>query len=236
MHKGKSSAGLKTITEMKTILEEMDADLVFLQEVQGGKQSENIPDQFEYLADSLWPHFSYGRNAIYSGGHHGNAILSKYPFSFTENIKLNTSWNFSRGLVHGILHPNFFPNPIHVICMHLGMRETERQKQVQILGDRIAQHIPANAPLIIAGDSNDWLGKMQHTFSQKFHLQESYQVLHGHHARTFPSIFPVLPLDRIYVRGLKIMNVTVLKDKMWRKLSDHLPLYAELKYDEKIKN
>ncbi len=40
---------------------------------------EELDSQFAFLADEIWPHFAYGKNAIYSAGHHGNAILSKHP-------------------------------------------------------------------------------------------------------------------------------------------------------------
>ena len=53
-----------------------------------------------------------------------------------------------------------------------------------------------------------------------------FESLYGAPARTFPSIKPVLPMDRIYVRGLSIQKAKVLTE--WSKLSDHLALYAEL--------
>ena len=33
----------------------------------------------KFIADSVWTDFAYGRNAVYDAGHHGNAILSRYP-------------------------------------------------------------------------------------------------------------------------------------------------------------
>ena len=38
---------------------------------------------------------------------------------------------------------------------------------------------------------------------------------------------PVLKMDRIYSRGLEIIDTRHLKGHKWRKLSDHTPLYAE---------
>jgi signal transduction histidine kinase len=71
------------------------ADVVFLQEIHGehkGHQA-NLQDwpneaQFEYLADSIWHHHAYGKNAVYPEGHHGNAILSKYPIKRWDNLDL----------------------------------------------------------------------------------------------------------------------------------------------------
>jgi endonuclease/exonuclease/phosphatase (EEP) superfamily protein YafD len=35
---------------------------------------------------------------------------------------------------------------------------------------------------------------------------------------------PVLPLDRIYYRGLKLKSAHILKGRPWNLLSDHLPV------------
>src|SRR5438132_888733 len=97
IHKGFSSGrGKFVLNRIREALRTVHPDLVFLQEVLGhhelhSQKVENWPDQpqFEYLADQLWPHFAYGKNAVYTYGHHGNAILSKYPFSFYENIDIS---------------------------------------------------------------------------------------------------------------------------------------------------
>jgi len=36
--------------------------------------------QHEFLAHESWLHHAYGKNSVYDSGHHGNAILSRYPF------------------------------------------------------------------------------------------------------------------------------------------------------------
>jgi endonuclease/exonuclease/phosphatase family metal-dependent hydrolase len=51
---------------------------------------------------------------------------------------------------------------------------------------------------------------------------------HGRVLATFPSLLPVLRLDRIYVRGFKIVKAQVHRGKPWSLLSDHLALSAEL--------
>ena len=48
-------------------------------------------------------------------------------------------------------------------------------------------------------------------------------------ARTFPSIFPVLRLDRIYVRGFSVIEASVQRGAPWSLLSDHLALGAVLR-------
>ena len=69
---------------------------MFLQEVLGehGKHASRYEDwpatsQYEFLADSMWSDFAYGQNAVYPDGHHGNALLSKYPIKASRNLDVS---------------------------------------------------------------------------------------------------------------------------------------------------
>ena len=61
---------------------------------------------------------------------------------------------------------------------------------------------------------------------------EVFEEVNGKPARTFPAIFPLLTLDRIYMRGLKITEVLRLHGEIegikWRGLSDHVGLAVKL--------
>jgi len=50
----------------------------------------------------------------------------------------------------------------------------------------------------------------------------------GRHSRTFPSLLPMFRLDRIYVRGFKVLGTQVHRGPPWSLLSDHLAVSAEL--------
>ena len=58
---------------------------------------------YEFLADSIWPQFAYGRNAVYPKGHHGNAVLSKFPIVRYENHDVSIGGPEKRGLLHCVL-------------------------------------------------------------------------------------------------------------------------------------
>ena len=70
------------LRELRDAVREVGSDLVFLQEVHGAAERLGVP-QYEFLADQIWPAFAYGRNAVYTGGEHGNALLSKYQLFVT---------------------------------------------------------------------------------------------------------------------------------------------------------
>ena len=46
--------------------------------------------------------------------------------------------------------------PLHCVCVHLGLRSRERSRQLEKLRQRIERLVPPQAPLIVAGDFNDW--------------------------------------------------------------------------------
>lgn len=238
IHKGFSMSGRRFVLHvMREALAETRADVVFLQEAQGrndrhARRHADWPErpQFEVLADTVWPHHAYGRNAIYDHGHHGNAILSRRPFVASENIDVSP-WPFaaSRSLLHGVTALPGHRGSLHVVCVHFGFVGLERRPQIRRLCAHLREHVPDDEPLVIAGDFNDWSGRAERDFEAGLGLVEVFRTLYGRHARTWPAIAPVLPLDRIYVRGLTPRAAERLDQAPWRRLSDHAPLRARLR-------
>jgi len=238
IHKGFTPGNRRFILHnIKSSLHSIDADIIFLQETQGehttkSSDIKNWPNntQFEFIADEIWPHHAYGKNAIYAEGHHGNAILSKFPFDQYENINVSYMKSASRSLLHGVIQHPDLQVPLHVICVHLGLFSIERQHQLIRLVKRIEESVPHSEPLIIAGDFNDWLGRAEKHLCEELGLTEAFKSRQGKHARTFPAWMPLLQMDRIYTRGLEISHCQRLHDKNWAGLSDHLPLFAEFDF------
>ncbi len=236
IHKGFTSGNRRFVLEqIRHAIREVHADLVLLQEVLGEHEGHRkrvrawpLQSQFEFLADELWPHYAYGRNAIYTAGHHGNAILSKFPFVQWENIDISTNRLERRGLLHGVLGIPGRELKIHVICVHLGLLETERMDQITQLCKRVDEIVPHGEPLIVGGDFNDWREKLSKPLLERLNLEEVFIRMEGSSARTFPSWLPALKLDRIYSRGIRPRRVRRMDGRPWNQLSDHVALYAEL--------
>jgi endonuclease/exonuclease/phosphatase family metal-dependent hydrolase len=230
IHKGFSPMNRHFI--LKNIKDSIDLeqpDFICLQEVLG--HHKNISQsQFEYLADQSWPHYAYGKNAVYSEGHHGNAILSKYPISHWTNQNVSTNILESRGLLHTVINISKTNRSLYIFCVHLGLLERDRLKQIQIIGDTIESIVPENSPLIIAGDFNDWRKSASGFLRSRLNLKEAFLEIENKHPLTYPSWFPILALDRIYYRNLECLSVNLLKDNIWSKLSDHLPIEAQFQY------
>ena len=238
IHKGFSIGNREFVLhQMREHLHAANMDIVFLQEIQGRHihHQEHIGEwpgesQFEFLAGRIWPHYKYGKNAIYNAGHHGNAILSKFPFIHWENLNISLLRRASRSILYGVVSvPNVQVN-LHVICIHLDFIAFERQRQFRVLKDWFHKNIPAGEPVILAGDFNDWRGQIGRSISGELSMKEIFQDLQGSHARTFPSLFPLLPLDRIFYRGMIPVDCVCYRNHPWHKLSDHLPLYARFQF------
>lgn len=222
--------------ELREAVRTVSADVVFLQEVLGmhalhGGRFANwtaVP-HYEFLADSMWPEFAYGRNAVYPHGHHGNALLSKYPIVRHRNLDVSMGGREPRGLLHCVLMLPLLPSvEVHAICVHLGLRESHRRRQLELLCDMVDKEVPREAPLIVAGDFNDWRRRAHRILERCAGLREVFVHSYGRAPRTFPARLPMLPLDRIYVRNARVHAPVALPSRPWSHLSDHAPLAAEI--------
>ena len=238
IHKGFTFFNRKFILHaLRDAVRRVGADVVFMQEVSGthtthGDKFDDYPDapHYEFLADSIWPEFAYGRNAVYTQGHHGNAVMSKFPIIHCENRDISISGPERRGLLHCILKmPQQRPN-VHAICVHLGLLASHRQQQMVAICDMARNDMAPDAPVIVAGDFNDWRLQAHKTLERGAGLHEVFVRGHGSAARTFPARFPLLKLDRIYVRNALAHAPMVLPRKPWSHLSDHAPLAAEITF------
>ena len=221
------------LPELRDAVRTVGADLLFLQEVLGTHERhaarvDNWPEapQYEFLADSMWPEFAYGRNAVYPHGHHGNALLSKFPILRYENLDVSIAGPERRGLLHSVLQvPG--QHEVHAICVHLGLSENHRQQQLGLLCE-LLEHVPADAPVIVAGDFDDRRQRACPVLEHRAGLREAFAHTQGRLARTFPARWPLLALDRIYVRNAQMQDAQTLSTRPWSHLSDHLPLAVEL--------
>ena len=218
---------------LRSVLHGIDADVVLLQEVLGAhaghaRRHPEWPEQPQhaYLADATWAHHVYGPNARFIEGDQGNAILSRLPIARSVNRDVSIAGHEPRGLLHATLDLSD-GGALHVVNVHLGLREAHRREQIRQLCEFAERDIPQQAPLIIAGDFNDWR-KHGHDALRAAGLREAFEEREGQLARTFPSALPLLSLDRIYLRNVTVHSLDRLPSIRWSRLSDHIALFARL--------
>ncbi len=221
------------LKDIKNLIKTSQADIVLLQEVVGEnslyKKKGLIDKQFQFIADSVWPHFSYAKNAVFDHGHHGNLILSHYPIQSWENVNLSTNKLEQRGMLFCKIQLKEKDQFVYVLCVHLDLLNRGRQKQYSMIKKYIKNlKIPDNAPLILAGDFNDWNKVASRVIEDELKMIEVHKNQHGIYAKTFPALLPLLSLDRIYVRNIQTVHSYTLPNTTGNHFSDHLPLFCEL--------
>ena len=229
IHKGVQGLGPAKRLEIHNLVhavEQLDADLICLQEVRAHhrKLARHFPSWPEQAqADYLLPQgyeAVYRTNAQTRHGEHGNALLSRWPVVSSGHEDVSDHRFEQRGLLHVVVR--IARVPVHVIVVHLGLFAGSRDRQVQRLGHYLAREVPADERLVVAGDFNDWGGRLHSPMAEL-----DLRTFEGIRLATFPSRLPVLHLDRIYARGLQPLHAQVPHGRAWARMSDHLPLIAE---------
>lgn len=220
-----------TIYQLRQKMRSQYPDLLFLQELQQehrGRarrfQQWPLTELTHFLSEDFWQHWHYGKNVEYRDGHHGNAILSKHPQQKGNNYDISAYRFEGRRLLHSVTRLNGMNTSIHCFCVHLALFERGRERQLQA----IIRHIPnltQGGPTIVVGDFNDWRNRVSAPMKEAG-FDRVFEALTGAPAKIFPSVKPILPMDRIYVRRLRIHSAQILHE--WLKLSDHLGITAEL--------
>ena len=238
IHKGFSQFNRRMMVhDLRERLRELSADIVFLQEVQGLHlgHAERHPDwpaqpQHEYLAADVWQNHAYGRNMVYDRGHHGNAILSRYPILHEHNQDVTHLRFEKRGLLHCALTVPGLALPLHCVCVHLSLFARSRRWQMAALAGRIEELVPEGAPLLIAGDFNDWRNHADDLLAGRLGLTEVFAGNDQRPSRSYPAVLPLFRLDRIYQRGLRLAGSRVHAGSPWSGISDHAALSADFRF------
>lgn len=230
IHKGVQGLGpvrRLEIHNLQQAVAQLNADIVCLQEVRGFNRKMQrhfahwpAEGQAQVLAPSGYEAV-YRTNAVTRHGEHGNALLSRWPVLGYGHHDVSDHRFEQRGLLHVTVQVG--EHPVHVVVVHLGLIHASRERQVQAVGRFIEREVPAHAPLIVAGDFNDWGARLHDPMARL-----GLRTFEGIRLPTFPARLPLLHLDRIYVRGLKLVHAQVPHGPAWVRLSDHLPLVAEL--------
>jgi len=235
IHKGLSQFNRRVVIhELREGLRLLKPDIVFLQEVQGLNERHALryatwpgQGQHEFLAGEELQHV-YGRNRVHQYGHYGNALLSRFPIVSHENADVSDHRFERRGLLHTVVKVPGWKRNLHCVCVHLSLHERGRRRQLDAIAGRLEELADRRQPIIIAGDFNDWRLRASAILEKSLGMTEVSIAAGGRHSRTFPSVLPLLQLDRIYVRGLKVLQTKVHRGPPWSLLSDHLALSAEL--------
>jgi endonuclease/exonuclease/phosphatase family metal-dependent hydrolase len=233
IHKGVQGLGPARRLEIHNLghaVEQFDADIVCLQEVRAfnrlhARRFAHWPDmgQADFLAPEGYTPV-YRTNAITKHGEHGNALLSRWPVVEHSHENMSDHRFEQRGLLHTILRVQ--ERDVHVIVVHLGLLPASRVRQIKQLQRYIVREVPAETPVLVAGDFNDWGNTVT-----RMMVEFGFQSHDGGGTPTYPSRLPLVQLDYVYARGLQAVHSFTPQGGIWSRMSDHLPLLVEFAWE-----
>ncbi|HEC60033.1 hypothetical protein LCGC14_0786390 [marine sediment metagenome] len=199
------------------VINELDADIIALQEVEHQLIDDQLLLQFletytdyKVISDVTFKRDNYD---------YGNVLLSKQPLADVIYHDLSVAGREPRSLIEAQLV--FDNKKIIIMSTHLGLRPFERRFQVQKILSLLATR--ADQQTIFMGDLNEWfLWGRPHRWLKR-HFKQS------HNLPTFPARYPFLCLDKIWVSPANaLINVAVHRSPLARVASDHLPIIAKI--------
>jgi endonuclease/exonuclease/phosphatase family metal-dependent hydrolase len=198
------------------VISELEADVIALQEVMRPHRGD---DPLESLAEALGLYVAFAATRVGKHGELGNAILSRWPISGVSMLDLSFSRLERRVAVSAQFQ--FVGGVLDVVATHLALGDRLRHRQVRSLLDHPQLQL---GPTLLLGDMNAW--------RQCRATRALDDELRAHHnldwPASFPAARPVLALDRVYARGVKVVELGAHTSRAARRASDHLPVVARV--------
>lgn len=218
-HRAVGSDRRRNPERIASVLLDLKADVIGLQEVDWHHDIDEDESQFEYLSHLPGYRAIAGPNLRDHRGHYGNLLLTRLPISRVGRIDLSEPNREPRGAIDVDLAIG--PGCLRIIATHLGLGLRERWRQASQLRETVAAR-PGTATLVL-GDFNEWLPGNP-TLRPLLTLGAATT-----RQATWPSSFPLLALDQIFAYSFPIVpEIRVFSSPVVRKASDHLPLVAEV--------
>jgi endonuclease/exonuclease/phosphatase family metal-dependent hydrolase len=200
--------GARDAQRIAGVIAELDCDTVGLQEVFG---LDSLREQLNMTAIA-------GPHHMWHQRHVGNALLTRRKVLAVRNH----DYGFPRHEPRTALDVDLDVDgeTVRVIVTHLGLKPAERRFQVRKLLE-LLKHVPLYERVIVLGDINEWL-----PFGRPLRwLHELFG--HSPAERTFPSRWPLLALDRVWVRPRHaLLAFGAHRSALAMQASDHLPVKA----------
>jgi endonuclease/exonuclease/phosphatase family metal-dependent hydrolase len=196
-----------------SVLKEINADVVALQEVlciHGGASED---DQAHFIASGLGFNYYMGHNRELKGGVYGNLVLSRFPLLGSENHDISVAGREERGCLRVDVALGK-ESRLHVYNVHLGTSFIERRRQARkLISESILSDGKRPGPRIMLGDFNEWTrGLVTRLLNEHFQTGDICQ---------YPPISALCPLDLYRPQGrnkgfqekINVGNLTWVEDR-----------------------
>jgi endonuclease/exonuclease/phosphatase family metal-dependent hydrolase len=226
--------GLDRKTSTRRIAEviaEYQPDVVALQEIDCGQVRPAIADQAEEVAHRLADILSLPSPLWLERERCGNVILSRHPMRLVKAGSLRKPRRWRTPARRGALWLEVTAEgvTIQLLNTHLGLTPRERLYQARVLtGPEWLQHPTCSPPVVLCGDFNAQTGSAVHRLIGGL-LRDAELCSPTPAKKTWPSIYPVMGLDHLFVSAdLVVTSTEAPATALTRLASDHLPLVVDL--------
>jgi endonuclease/exonuclease/phosphatase family metal-dependent hydrolase len=221
IHKCVGNDGVFDPLRIKEVILSLDADVVVLQEADArfGEREGLLDLDYLHRMGGYLSIFSPQRKSR-SHGWHGNVVL--YRNSIVHNVhQLKLPGLEPRGAL--IVDFSIGDASFRLLAVHLGLLWRSRKKQVAAIIEAADPHPQRH--VIVIGDMNEWRLERRSALN----LLKSHFVEVSAKLPSYPSRYPVLALDRLFVsRGMRVESLIVVDTPLTRIASDHLPVNATI--------
>jgi endonuclease/exonuclease/phosphatase family metal-dependent hydrolase len=207
------------LARVVALIRRWSPDIIALQEVDSRRRQPDGINPFVMLQNALGKHGIGAKSISTTDGDYGQMLISCCPI--LDSSVHDISWperEPRRAIMAEISLPE---GRLRLVATHLGLAIHERRNQARTLL-KIAGS--AAVPTVVLGDFNDWFwpGSVRKVLSREFPGRSRH--------RTFPSLCPLLRLDRIYCRPCEALLCSFV-DRSARDISDHLPVIGDVALD-----
>lgn len=227
VHACRGMDGRRDPARIAEVIARCQPDIAALQEVDVGRVRSGGVDQAQLIAAHLQMNAHFHPAIHLEEEKYGDAILTALPARLIRAGQL-PSIGEPRGAIW--MAVDIGGVELHVVNTHLGLRRRERVAQIAALHGPgwLGSAAAHSAPTVFLGDFNSTgSSAIYRSIARDWH---DVQLRDGTKPKaTFPSRFPVLRLDHIFVsKGIRTLDAAVHSDILARVASDHLPLLATL--------
>jgi endonuclease/exonuclease/phosphatase family metal-dependent hydrolase len=215
VHSLRGTDGRRDPERVARVIADLRPDIAGLQEVGGELAADGPRDVAEAPTMS------------FRGHPYGNGILTRHPIEATRTYDLSVRGREPRGCLRADVEVGGVR--VHFFSAHLGLHWRERRKQAaQLLSADILRDTALAHPLVLVGDFNSLSNR---SAVPRWLRRQLVDCAHAarNEAATFPSRFPLLRLDRVFVdSAFRVLGCEVVRTPLARQASDHLPVLVEL--------
>lgn len=230
IHKCRGLDRRVNVERIRTVLREIGADIIALQEVVWPAEAMRAQHQARFLAERLGLYYRVGETRRWGKRIYGNAVLSRFPIIAAHHYDLTHRRYERRGCLRvDVSLPN--NRLVHVFNVHLALIPRDRRSQVyKLMSGEFLLNPELRGACVVLGDFNEGpRGAATQLLKTRF---QSVDILHrARRAKTYPGLMPLFHLDHIYFdASLQVEAAQLHRSPTALIASDHAPIFAEFSF------